>query len=183
MVGHMSGFLFFNYERMIIIWHTDGMREKFFIGLFALLIIVAGILYVIPEKPLEPSLPFPQPQLPVVEPIPISLPPHQESEIEVQTPKENDSVTSPLHVSGKARGTWYFEASFPVTILDANKKILAKVPVQAKGEWMTEDFVEFEGDITFLAPTTDTGVVIFENDNPSGDPARAKSIEIPVRFK
>ena len=104
-------------------------------------------------------------------------------EIQVELPKADDVISSPLAVKGKVRGFWFFEASMPVSVLDADKKVLAKVPVQAKGEWMTEDFVEFEGQIPFTKSTTPTGFVLFENDNPSGLPENAKSFEVPIRFR
>ena len=88
-----------------------------------------------------------------------------------------------MKISGEALGNWFFEASFPVTVMDANGRVLAKVPLQATADWMTVDFVPFEGSVSFATPTTTTGFILFENDNPSGEPERSKSITIPVRFK
>src|SRR5690606_7013544 len=34
--------------------------------------------------------------------------------IRVSTPAAGGTVTSPIRVTGEARGTWYFEGSFPV---------------------------------------------------------------------
>jgi hypothetical protein len=68
-----------------------------------------------------------------------------------------------------------------VEIVDANGKTLAMVPVQAKGEWMTTDFVPFEETIEFT-PTTETGKIIFHKDNPSGEPQLDDKREISVRF-
>lgn len=102
-------------------------------------------------------------------------------EIVVESLKEGDLVSSPLTVSGRARGPWYFEASAPFSVLDANGNILAQSYVTAEGEWMTEEFVPFSGSITFI-PTTETGEVVFKNDNPSGDPERDKYLRIKVRF-
>src|SRR4030066_2200050 len=68
-----------------------------------------------------------------------------EEDIIVDYPKPNDLVTSPLIVKGKARGTWFFEGSFPVTLyygLGGDEAI--DTYATAKGEWMTEDYVEFE---------------------------------------
>lgn len=103
--------------------------------------------------------------------------------ISVTFPKPNQVVLSPLTVSGEARGTWYFEASFPVKLLDANNQELAVMPAQAQGEWMTENFVPFRVTLTFANPPTATGKLILQKDNPSGDPAREEQIEIPVRFR
>jgi len=104
-------------------------------------------------------------------------------EIQVTSPKPDDLVKSPLRISGKARGSWFFEASFPVTLLDDNNEILARIALQAKGDWMTSDFVDFENMLSFSKPETDVGSLLFENDNPSGLPENAKSFSIPIRFK
>lgn len=102
--------------------------------------------------------------------------------IQVTAPHADTLVSSPLTVTGQAKGTWYFEASFPVRLLDGNGNEIAITPAQAQGDWMTEDFVPFVATLSFAKPTTPTGTLILENDNPSGDPARAMQIAIPVRF-
>ncbi len=104
------------------------------------------------------------------------------AEIQVTIPHANDVVQSPLVVSGQALGTWYFEASFPVRLLDANGNELASTPAQAQSDWMTTDMVPFTATLTFSTPVTPTGTLILKNDNPSGDPQRDKQISIPVRF-
>ena len=91
-------------------------------------------------------------------------------------------MQSPLTVKGEARGNWYFEASFPVRLFDADDKELAVIPAQAKGEWMTTEFVPFEITLNFSRPKTATGVLVLEKDNPSGLPEYDDSISIPVRF-
>ncbi|MEK7151045.1 MAG: Gmad2 immunoglobulin-like domain-containing protein [Patescibacteria group bacterium] len=156
------------------------MRNKIFGGLIILLIVFAVILRLFPAKrvilptpPVEPLPPV------VVDPVPPPL----SDLIKVNYPKPNDVIKSPVSISGEARGTWFFEASFPITILDANRKVLAKVPMQATADWMTIDFVPFEGVVPFVKSTTTTGFIIFENDNPSGEVERSKSIEVPIRFE
>ncbi|MBA3732995.1 hypothetical protein H0W91_01315 [Patescibacteria group bacterium] len=104
------------------------------------------------------------------------------SNIRVTTPTSSSTVKSPLVVKGEARGTWYFEASFPVKLLDANGKVLAQAPAQAKSDWMTNDFVPFEATLTFTAPTTGIGTLVLSKDNPSGLPQNAGEIRIPVKF-
>ncbi|HYC29243.1 MAG TPA: Gmad2 immunoglobulin-like domain-containing protein [Chitinophagaceae bacterium] len=104
-------------------------------------------------------------------------------DVVLSTPVRDGLVTSPLTVSGKARGNWFFEANLPVTLKDANGKILAQKGAQAEGEWMTTDFVNFTTVLEFSAPTTDTGILLVEKDNPSGLPEHAGSYAIPVRFK
>ncbi len=102
--------------------------------------------------------------------------------IQVTAPLADAVVASPLTVTGKARGTWYFEASFPVRILDANNQELGVIPAAAQGEWMTEDFVPFSATLAFTAPTTATGTLVFEKDNPSGLPENDAALRVPVRF-
>jgi hypothetical protein len=103
--------------------------------------------------------------------------------IQVDAPVAGATVSSPLIVTGKARGTWYFEASFPVKIEDALGGLITQGVAQAKGDWMTTEFVPFEATLLFAAPTTDTGFLVLKNDNPSGEPARDKEIRIPISFK
>lgn len=102
--------------------------------------------------------------------------------IQVKSPRPNDTIRSPLTVYGEARGYWFFEASFPVRILDANGKELVVVPAQAEGEWMTEIFVPFRVTLVFPSPTTETGTLVLEKDNPSGLPEHADELRMPIRF-
>jgi hypothetical protein len=51
---------------------------------------------------------------------------------------------------------------------------------------MTTSMVPFTADINFTVPKNSpkwNGEIILKKDNPSGDPARDESIEIPVMFK
>ena len=102
--------------------------------------------------------------------------------IKVSSPISNTTVKSPLIVQGEARGSWYFEASFPIHLLDANGNEIISTPATAKGDWMTNNFVPFEATLTFARPSTPTGTLVLQKDNPSGDPAHDDSISIPVRF-
>lgn len=103
--------------------------------------------------------------------------------ITVSSPLPGALVSSPLTLSGQARGSWYFEASAPVKILDSNGNTLAQAPLKAEGDWMTADYVPFTGVLSFPSPETATGTLVLMNDNPSGDPARQKELRIPVRFR
>lgn len=93
----------------------------------------------------------------------------------------NQAVTSPLTITGEAKG-WYFEASFPMQLLDGNGKVIAQGPAQAQGDWMTSAFVPFKSTLAFAKPSTATGTLILRNDNPSGLPENARELRIPVRF-
>lgn len=102
-------------------------------------------------------------------------------QIKVINPQPNQLIQSPLIVEGEARGTWFFEATFPVKLLDSNGNIIASHYAEAQGEWMTEDFVPFIAQIEFEKPQTDTGVLLLEKDNPSGLPEKDATF-IHVRF-
>ena len=107
----------------------------------------------------------------------------QNEEIIITSPKANDIITSPISISGKVRGNWMFEASFPAKVVDANGKELGVAPLQAQGDWMTTDFVNFAGQITFSNPATVTGFIVFNNDNPSGIPEKSKEFKLPIKFR
>lgn len=103
--------------------------------------------------------------------------------IELSSPRPNDIVKSPLLISGKARGTWFFEASFPIFITDWDGLIIGQGIATAKSDWMTEEFVPFEATITFTNPTYgENGTLILKKDNPSGLPEHDDALEIPIKF-
>ncbi len=93
-----------------------------------------------------------------------------------------DTIASPLTVTGEARGPWYFEADFPVRLLDGFGNEIALAIATAQGDWMTTDFVPFSATLTFSPPATATGTLILEKDNPSGLPENAAAVHIPVSF-
>jgi len=102
--------------------------------------------------------------------------------IKVENPRPNQIITSPLTIKGQARGTWFFEASFPVRLLDGNGKEIAHAIAQAQSDWMTEEFVPFEAVLTFINPNTEIGILVLEKDNPSGLAELADELRIPVKF-
>ncbi len=103
--------------------------------------------------------------------------------IKATDPRPNATIASPLTVRGVARGTWYFEASFPVELVDLTGATVAQGIAQAQSEWMTQDFVPFTATLTFTAPTSSTGTLWLRKDNPSGLPENDDALRIPVRFR
>lgn len=104
--------------------------------------------------------------------------------ITVSAPTLGATVTSPVTITGEARGPWYFEASFPIEVRNASGVVIVQTYGEAQGEWMTEAFVPFRATVTYPPqPSGSTGTLVLRNDNPSGDPARDKSVEIPVVFQ
>jgi hypothetical protein len=101
----------------------------------------------------------------------------------------DEVITSPLKLNGEARGTWYFEASFPVVLTNWDGLIIAEGNATAEGDWMTEEFVPFTASLDFENPYTEAspefmkrGTLILKKDNPSGLPQHDNALEIPVRF-
>lgn len=103
-------------------------------------------------------------------------------EIVVSTPQPGDSVESPLVIEGEARGNWYFEGSFIARLVDTNQNELAFASAFALGEWMTEDFVPFKAEFDFQAGELEGGIIVLENENPSGLIENQRRLEIPVKF-
>lgn len=127
-----------------------------------------------PMTPSRPTAPAPTPSAPA---------PIDGEKAKVSTPIPGALITSPVTVTGQVRGTWYFEASFPVHVVDADGRELGTGIAQAGSDWMTEDYVPFTVSVDFKAPTTATGSIILQKDNPSGDPKHDDSVVIPVKFR
>ena len=103
--------------------------------------------------------------------------------IRVSSPRPNQEVASPLIVEGAARGNWYFEATFPVTLLDADGNVIAHHYAEAQAEWMTTEFVPFRTELKFNQPGTNRGTLVLHKHNASGLPEHDDVLEVPVRFK
>lgn len=144
---------------------------KILAGITVLIIVAAIAVVVLPGKTTAPTEPMAQSA---------SIP----NLVEVSAPTINASVSSPLVVTGRARGTWYFEASFPIELKNQSGTTIATGYGQAQGEWMTENFVPFVSvPLTFAAqPTGSVGTLVLHKDNPSGLPEHDNSLSVPVVF-
>jgi len=95
-----------------------------------------------------------------------------------------DSISSPITIAGEARGYWFFEAGFPIIIVDWDGRIIAEHYATAEGDWMTEEFVPFTATVEFETPSAigiiNRGAIILKNDNPSGLPENDRALEIPI---
>lgn len=111
-----------------------------------------------------------------------------DSLIQITAPQEGVVISSPLTVHGEARGQWYFEATFPLVLTDWDGRIIAEGYATAQDNWMSEEFVPFEGTLTFKKPEdigdfSDWGHLILQKANPSGLPEHDDAFEIRVRFR
>jgi hypothetical protein len=101
--------------------------------------------------------------------------------IKIDSPRPTQQVASPLAISGQARGSWFFEASFPVKLLDASGTVLASGVATAQGEWMTSEFVPFAATLEYRAPVSGAaGTLVLQRDNPSGLPENDDQLVVPV---
>lgn len=110
--------------------------------------------------------------------------------IRISEPRPNTVLTSPLTVKGMARGSWFFEASFPVRLFDGNGEVVARGIATAQGDpatggvdWMTAEFVPFEATLEFALPTTKSGTLLLDKDNSSGLPENEDALRVPIRFR
>lgn len=107
-----------------------------------------------------------------------------EDEMILEDPYPGKIISSPLFITGRARGSWFFEASAPIMLTNWDGLIIAEGTIHTTEDWMTTEFVPFEGTLTFETPSYgDIGSLILQNDNPSGLPTYDKAIEIPIRYR
>lgn len=103
--------------------------------------------------------------------------------------EEGQSISSPLVLLGEAKGTWFFEGSFPVTLTDWDGKIVAEGYAMSLDEWMTEEYVPFSSTVYFDSPYIHgdpefmrRGTVILQKENPAGMPQYNDVVEVPVYY-
>jgi hypothetical protein len=170
--------------------------------LILILILLAGGfgLWTLYNK--ENLTPAPVEPEPTIVQVPADIQAHIDSKsdlIRVELPEPMTVVTSPLTLKGEARGQWYFEGSFPITLTNWDGLIIAESyvtfvhdPEDPESTWMTTEFVPFEGALEFENPSFENvesdhfskrGYLIFKKDNPSGLPEHDDALEIPVYFE
>jgi hypothetical protein len=104
--------------------------------------------------------------------------------IRLHRPRPNIVIKSPLVIEGTARGYWFFEADFPVTLVDKEGKIVAQGIATAQEEWMTQEFVPFHALLEFELPAyKNSGTLILHKDNPSGLLEHDDALRVPVFFE
>jgi len=101
----------------------------------------------------------------------------------VIAPLPGAAVRSPATISGTVTGGgWFFEAVFPVKILDGDGTVLGAGEARAQGDWTATGTVIFTAVIPFAAPRAAAGTIVLAKDNPSGAPANAEQFSVPVGF-
>ena len=103
--------------------------------------------------------------------------------ITIDSPRPTAELTHTITISGKARGTWYFEASFPISLEDVNGKEITNSIAKAQGEWMTESFVPFTSTLSVPSTFSGSARLILKKDNPSGEAQFADELIVPITIK
>lgn len=105
------------------------------------------------------------------------------NDIVIELPYPDAVTGKEFSVIGRARGSWFFEGSFPLEVLDENGKSIAVGYAQAEGEWMTTEFVPFKGEIKVPESYIGKAVLVLKKDNPSGIPEKDASISFKFNIE
>ncbi len=129
------------------------------------------------EKAREPVVDTTQPETPAP-----AQQPQAEPDVVLDNIVAGQRIATPLSITGKAKG-YYFEGSFPVQLTTDSGTVIATGIAQARGDWMTTEYVPFAATINFVVPEGTTGgYLVFRNDNPSGEARFDKSVAIKVQW-
>ncbi len=155
------------------------MYKKIFILVAILIIIILGFYYFAPTKTKQTQ---------TLEDInknvdKITYTNSSAELISVDSPLPFSTVGKEFNVLGKAKGVWFFEGSFPITVLDKDGKVLVDTFTTAKGEWMTENFVSFSSMVKIPKTYSGPATIIFKKDNPSGEAKLDASIAFPINIQ
>lgn len=101
----------------------------------------------------------------------------------IDSPKPYQKVQVTIIIKGKAKGSFFFEGTFPIRIEDENGNLIVSDYIMTKENWMTENFVSFETHFYFEKGNLRKGFIIFEKANPSGLLENKFEIRIPLYFE
>lgn len=104
--------------------------------------------------------------------------------IRLEYPDITQTITSsPIMIRGVARGNWFFEASFPVEIIDMNGNILHIGIATAESEnWMTPDFVPFTASLELENDFQGPALLTLRKHNPSDYRELDDSLIVPINI-
>ena len=150
------------------------------IGLAIITLVLAGLIILFaPRASLAPISEHPYD-------VPTPENPQPVSPVTLDTLASGDTVHADQTITGKAPGGWFFEASFPVSLKKSDGTVFAKVPAQTTADWMVTTAVGFSVKLPAILPYTGPGTIMFQIDNPSGNPFTedaTNTFSIPVVFQ
>lgn len=102
----------------------------------------------------------------------------------LNNPKRNQIINGQVVIEGEARGTMYFEGSFPLEIRDGEGNSIARGFAQMTGDtWMTADYVPFRS-VLYLQNigNAEVGELVLRNNNPSDNEGTRIEVSMPIRL-
>ena len=166
-------------------YHTKCMAHKtkaalHIIALAGITFILAGTVLFIPKMLHAPKTPEAKPIV--------------ESKLETPAPvvmffdlNNNDRVQGNQIITGKAPGYYFFEGSFPVTLIDINGTPFATVIAKTKEDWTVTKTAHFSIKLPETFTYTGVGSILFKKDDPSDGEAPFDPIKdqrmVPVIFE
>ena len=97
----------------------------------------------------------------------------------VTSPQQGAFVAHTFQLEGKARGSWYFEGTFPLVIENESGVVLETIPIRAQGDWQTPDLVPFSETIQ-LPYYSGNANLILKKANLSSGSSEDASLTIPI---
>ena len=107
---------------------------------------------------------------------------NEEDIIHLFSPQPNELITGRFTIKGEARGSWFFEGTAPYYILSSDLVTVTSGVITAQGDWMTNEFVLFSGEVNFT-PFIESGYLVLKNDNPSGLAEKNLYYMVPLKFQ
>jgi hypothetical protein len=158
------------------------MKKRYFLLFF--IIVFAVVFWLIIRHPVKEITPVNS--IPTKDVLLPDQPKAQKDDlISVDMPLPDAQVSSPLIIKGQARGNWFFEGSFPITLTNWDGLIIAQGHATAQGDWMKTEYVPFTASIDYTLPAGTPyrrGFLILHKDNPSGESKYDDSLELPVQL-
>ena len=102
--------------------------------------------------------------------------------IRIHAPMPNALIEKEINIEGRARGMWFFEATFPIVLEDGYGNEILSSYATASGKWMTTEFVPFSLALEVPTAATKKGTMVFKRANASGLPEHDAELRIPVLF-
>lgn len=100
-------------------------------------------------------------------------------DIHIEAPQPDARIVSPLHASGEADNSWYFEAVFPARLMGRDGALIAEAPAIASSDWTRPGQVPFNVEMAFTVDEETPATLVLEEDMPRGD-GQPRQVRIPV---
>ncbi len=97
--------------------------------------------------------------------------------------KSGDTVDIGYEVKGEVLGSWFFEGSFPVRVLNIQGEVVSSLVASTSDDWMKETTVPFSIVINFPLEQEGAYVLQFEKSNPSGLDENSDIAKVAITIK